>query len=48
MNKRGVTITYDYMAPDKDEQVREVFERTDQLMYERKQQLKEMGARTRS
>ncbi|MCR5788798.1 MAG: GGDEF domain-containing protein [Lachnospiraceae bacterium] len=30
-----------------DEQLRDVFERADQMMYERKKQLKEMGARTR-
>ena len=34
--------------PEKDQNMHQVFERADTLMYQRKQELKAMGARTRS
>ena len=41
-----VSIGYAALEPE-DRQLRDVFERADKMMYERKQQLKAMGARTR-
>ena len=41
-----VSIGYSVLKPE-DEQLHDVFERADQMMYKRKKQLKEMGAPTR-
>ncbi len=41
-----VSIGYASLNPD-DRQLRDVFERADQMMYERKKELKAMGAQTR-
>ncbi len=41
-----VSIGYDVLTPE-DHQVRDVFERADKKMYERKKELKSMGAHTR-
>ena len=41
-----VSIGYSVLGPG-DSQLKDVFERADQMMYERKKQLKEMGARER-
>ncbi len=46
-NKVVVSIGYSTLTSD-DKLVHDVFERADQMMYERKQQLKAMGAATRS
>ena len=46
-NEVVVSIGYSTLTPD-DKLVHDVFERADQMMYERKQQLKAMGAATRS
>lgn len=46
-NKVVVSIGYSELKPT-DKLVHDVFERADQMMYERKQQLKSMGAPTRS
>lgn len=45
-NKVVVSIGYSVLTPG-DQHVHDVFERADQMMYERKQQLKAMGAKTR-
>ena len=42
-----VAIGYSRLTPE-DQMVHEVFERADHMMYERKKQLKQMGAPTRS
>ena len=44
----GVVISmgYSVLKPE-DELLRDVFERADQMMYERKKELKRMGAKTR-
>ena len=44
----GVVISmgYSVLKPE-DELLHDVFERADQMMYERKQELKRMGAKTR-
>ena len=41
-----VSIGYSTLQPD-DEQLHDLFERADQMMYERKKELKNMGAKTR-
>ena len=41
-----ISIGYSTLTPE-DGQLRDVFERADQMMYTRKKQLKEMGAKTR-
>ena len=41
-----VSIGYSTLQPE-DEQVHDVFERADHMMYERKKELKSMGAKTR-
>lgn len=46
-NEVVVSIGYSTLTPD-DQLVHDVFERADQMMYKRKQQLKAMGAATRS
>ena len=44
----GVVISIGYsVLTDDDEQLHDVFERADNMMYQRKQELKAMGARTR-
>lgn len=44
----GVVISIGYsVLTDEDEQLHDVFERADNMMYQRKQELKAMGARTR-
>lgn len=45
--KTVVSIGYSELTPD-DQLVHDVFERADQMMYQRKQQLKQMGAPTRA
>ena len=45
--KAVVSIGYSELTPD-DQLVHDVFERADQMMYQRKQQLKQMGAPTRA
>ncbi len=42
-----ISIGYSVLTPE-DRQLRDVFERADQMMYQRKKELKEMGARTRN
>lgn len=42
-----ISIGHSTLKPE-DEQLRDVFERADQMMYTRKKQLKEMGAKTRT
>ncbi len=42
-----VAIGYSTLTPE-DQMVHEIFERADHMMYERKKQLKQMGAATRS
>ena len=42
-----VAAGYSVLEPD-DQQLRDVFDRADQMMYERKKELKDMGAHTRS
>lgn len=42
-----ISIGYSQLTPE-DQLVHDVFERADQMMYERKKQLKKMGAPTRS
>ncbi|MBO4414925.1 MAG: diguanylate cyclase [Lachnospiraceae bacterium] len=45
----GVVVSLGYsVLTDADQQLHDVFERADQMMYKRKKELKEMGARTRS
>ena len=48
IEKNGVVISIGYacLTPE-DTQLRDVFDRADQMMYERKKQLKAMGAKTR-
>ena len=46
-NKVVVSVGYSELTSD-DQLVHDVFERADKMMYERKQQLKQMGAPTRS
>ena len=41
-----VSIGYSTLQPE-DEQLHDVFERADHMMYDRKKELKSMGARTR-
>ena len=41
-----VSIDYAVLTPE-DRQLRDVFERADNMMYERKKALKAMGAKTR-
>ncbi|MBR4542891.1 MAG: GGDEF domain-containing protein [Lachnospiraceae bacterium] len=41
-----ISIGYSELTPE-DKLVRDIFERADQMMYKRKQQLKQMGAQTR-
>ena len=44
----GVVISIGYsVLTDDDEQLHDVFERADNMMYQRKQELKAMGAKTR-
>jgi GGDEF domain-containing protein len=44
----GVVISIGYsVLTDEDEQLHDVFERADNMMYQRKQELKAMGAKTR-
>ena len=45
-NEVVVSIGHATLQPD-DEQLHDLFERADHMMYERKKQLKSMGARTR-
>ena len=42
-----VSIGYSELTPE-DKLIHDIFERADQMMYKRKQQLKKMGAKTRS
>jgi diguanylate cyclase (GGDEF)-like protein len=42
-----ISIGYSELTPE-DQRVHDVFERADQMMYKRKQQLKQMGAVTRA
>ncbi len=42
-----ISIGYSVLTPE-DRQLRDVFERADQMMYQRKKELKEMGASTRN
>ncbi|MCR5507187.1 MAG: diguanylate cyclase [Lachnospiraceae bacterium] len=42
-----ISIGYSVLKPE-DQLVHDVFERADQMMYKRKQQLKQMGAPTRA
>jgi diguanylate cyclase (GGDEF)-like protein len=42
-----ISIGYSELTPE-DKHVHDIFERADQMMYKRKQQLKQMGAQTRS
>ena len=46
-NEVVISIGYSTLTPE-DRLVHDVFERADQMMYQRKQQLKAMGAATRS
>lgn len=41
-----VSIGYSTLQPE-DEQLHDIFERADQMKYDRKKQLKSMGAKTR-
>ena len=41
-----ISMGYSVLKPE-DELLHDVFERADQMMYERKQELKRMGAKTR-
>ncbi len=45
-NSVVVSLGYSELR-DEDKQLRDVFERADNMMYERKKELKEMGAKTR-
>ncbi len=45
-NEVVVSIGYSTLMPE-DEQVHDIFERADHMMYERKKELKSMGAKTR-
>jgi PleD family two-component response regulator len=48
INKDGVVIAIGHsVLKEEDEQIHDVFERADNLMYQRKQELKAMGAKTR-
>ncbi len=48
INKDGVVISIGHsVLKEEDEQIHDVFERADNLMYQRKQELKAMGAKTR-
>lgn len=47
IKKDAVVISIGYSLLNQgDQQLRDVFERADQMMYERKKELKSMGART--
>ncbi len=46
-NEVVISIGYSELTPE-DQLLHDVFERADQMMYKRKQQLKQMGAPTRS
>ena len=48
IKKNGVVVSigYSILQPD-DEQLHDIFERADHLMYDRKKELKSMGAKTR-
>ena len=45
-NEPVVSIGYTTLQPN-DEQVHDLFERADHMMYDRKKELKNMGAKTR-
>ena len=46
--ENGVVVSIGYSVLEEgDHHVRDVFERADKMMYERKQELKAMGAKTR-
>ena len=45
-NEVVVSIGYSTLQPD-DEQLHDIFERADHMMYDRKKELKSMGAKTR-
>ena len=48
ITENGVVVSVGYsVLEEEDQQVREVFERADKMMYGRKQELKAMGAKTR-
>lgn len=48
ISKNAVVVSIGYSFLDrKDQQLRDVFERADQMMYERKKELKAMGAASR-
>ena len=48
MKENGVAVSVGYSAlTPEDRQLRDVFERADQMMYERKKELKAMGAPAR-
>ncbi len=48
IKKKEVVISIGYSTLTKEDQVfHDVFERADQMMYKRKQELKQMGAPTR-
>ena len=49
IKENGVVVSLGYsVLTEADQQLRDVFERADQMMYQRKKELKEMGARTRT
>ena len=49
IKKKEVVVAIGYSQLTKEDQlVRDVFERADQMMYQRKQELKQMGASTRT
>ena len=46
--ENGVVVAIGYsVLEEEDQQVQDVFDRADKMMYERKQELKAMGAKTR-
>ena len=48
ISEKGVVVSIGYSVLEQgDQQLRDVFERADQMMYERKEELKAMGAATR-
>ena len=48
ITKEGVVVSIGYsVLQDSDKQIHDAFERADQMMYERKKELKAMGAKTR-
>ena len=49
INREGVVISIGYsVLKEEDGQLHDVFERADNMMYQRKQELKAMGAKTRA